>query len=66
MRDLFISLVTMSIISGTIFLNRSVRIGSASQVLVFNALMILKISSSVIGLRLNRGVMLSFHGSYLG
>ena len=64
--DLFISLVIISTIYGTIFLNRLVGIGSVSQVLVFIALMVLITSSSVTGVRLNRGVILSSDGSYLG
>ena len=64
--DLFISLVIIPIISGTIFLNRSVGIGSVSQDLVFIALIILITSSSVTGVGLSRGVILSSDGSYLG
>ena len=65
-RDLFIILVTVSFISGTNFLNRLVGIGPVSQVLVFNALMVLTTSSSFVGLRLIKGVMLSSDGLYLG
>ena len=64
--DLFMSLVIVSIISGTIVLNRLAGTESVSQVLVFIALIILITSSSVSGVRLNRGVNLSSDGSYLG